>query len=71
VIREVAAEFKPKKVRKQGRKKAAAEVIDAQSLLKLLDEAEAAATKNDIKGVKQVLAKCRKYVSRVQTAKPR
>ena len=70
IIREVTAEYKPKKPQKQkGRKKAAPKAIDVKSLLKLLDEAEAAANKNDIKGVKQVLAKCRKYVSRVQTAK--
>jgi hypothetical protein len=70
IIREVTAEYKPKKLlKKKGLKKATPKAIDVKSLLKLLGEAEAAANKNYIKGVKQVLAKCRKYVSRVQTAK--
>jgi hypothetical protein len=39
--------------------------INVKSLLKLLDEAEAAAEKNDIKAVQQVLAKFRKRLSGV------
>jgi hypothetical protein len=70
VIAEAAAQYRPKGPPEQkGRKQATPKAIDVKSLLRLLDEAEAAANKNDIKGVKRLLARCRKYVSRVQTAK--
>lgn len=64
VIREAAAEFKPKKARKKkGRKKSDTITIAVKPLLQLLGEAEAAAEKNDINAVKQVLAKFRKRLS--------
>lgn len=61
VIREVVAEYKPAKRReKKRRKNAQAKTSAVKPLLKLLDQADAAANKNDIKAVKQVLVKLRK-----------
>ena len=58
VIREAAAKYKPKTDwREKGRKKSKPKAIHVKLLLKLIDTAETAANKNDIKRVLEVLGK--------------